>query len=820
MPRISVSCTDRSSSPGHGPLVPADGPSDSHDRATAVLVVSRHDEAAVGPPDAVTARWKALDRLDGAWRVALVVAPPGSGKTASVIGWARSTPLAVVWRDVSADPQDRQGIWAEVIGRARRFGDDTRRPLRTRHDGGAVDDLLADFAAERRDADPIVLAFDRADEVEDPSFWIDLDTLVERAGDGLRTIVIARSASSIPAGRWRASGALLDIGPNDLPAPPDEPPGAGDEAVQGADRLDVILRGVHAVHRQVAARLAVPDCFDSELAAAVAGPGAGDSVIQLARRGLLERTDDGSDRRRFDPALRRLLLDELLRDDPALYRSVQLETARHLAATGELSAAYRTLTAAGETEAENRLAVHPVLELARAGDQAGVDRVFGALPDPAAVDEPRLVVAVASACLLCGRLALAESWAARLGELGHPDDDRFRRRRHLMVAHLRLLQADLDDAERELAGLGDDPPLSGLERVALVGVGTRVALGRHRVSQARRLLSDAPTDTGHRRLEREALTAWVELLDGDVLTSLGRLEPLVAGLEHRHEVPDQALLDATITAAWAAYLGGDLPAANRLSVIALGDADRLRCDWNLLRAGAVAVWTLLRLSGPAAARSLLIETRLRRRSERSPLDAALDLAEVSILRAQGRVDSARAVLDGMEDGSSTRLMLASLEMDSGSLANGELLAERDSWPVPHRIAATVLASTRDRAGLVRAVEEACHLGLVMPLTGHGSAVDAALAALPLERLHPRLAHHLAAPLTAMPAITRGPVEALTARERTVLALLPSHLTYDQIADRLSLSVNTVKSNIKSIYRKLSVASRSDAVDTARAAGLV
>ena len=42
--------------------------------------------------------------------------------------------------------------------------------------------------------------------------------------------------------------------------------------------------------------------------------------------------------------------------------------------------------------------------------------------------------------------------------------------------------------------------------------------------------------------------------------------------------------------------------------------------------------------------------------------------------------------------------------------------------------------------------------------------------------------------------------------------------YAQIVTRLDLSVNTVKMNLKSIYRKLAVTSRSEAVDAARSAG--
>ncbi|MET0146939.1 MAG: LuxR C-terminal-related transcriptional regulator [Ilumatobacteraceae bacterium] len=64
------------------------------------------------------------------------------------------------------------------------------------------------------------------------------------------------------------------------------------------------------------------------------------------------------------------------------------------------------------------------------------------------------------------------------------------------------------------------------------------------------------------------------------------------------------------------------------------------------------------------------------------------------------------------------------------------------------------------------------------------------------------------------------LEHLTAREMTILELLPTHLSYAQIAERLYVSVNTVKSNLKAVYRKLGVSTRSDAVAAARAAGLV
>lgn len=75
-------------------------------------------------------------------------------------------------------------------------------------------------------------------------------------------------------------------------------------------------------------------------------------------------------------------------------------------------------------------------------------------------------------------------------------------------------------------------------------------------------------------------------------------------------------------------------------------------------------------------------------------------------------------------------------------------------------------------------------------------------------------------LSAPPATqTSEPFSELTARERAVLDLLAAGLSNAAIANRLSIAPKTVANNLSSVFAKLQVADRAQAIVRARDAGL-
>ncbi|HEX9228505.1 MAG TPA: helix-turn-helix transcriptional regulator, partial [Arthrobacter sp.] len=80
----------------------------------------------------------------------------------------------------------------------------------------------------------------------------------------------------------------------------------------------------------------------------------------------------------------------------------------------------------------------------------------------------------------------------------------------------------------------------------------------------------------------------------------------------------------------------------------------------------------------------------------------------------------------------------------------------------------------------------------------------------------RMAHHA----QGHPHLRTRSYWTLTDREREVLAYMRSVMTAAEIAEALFISVNTVKTHERSIYRKLGAAGRRDALKTAAERGIV
>ena len=74
-----------------------------------------------------------------------------------------------------------------------------------------------------------------------------------------------------------------------------------------------------------------------------------------------------------------------------------------------------------------------------------------------------------------------------------------------------------------------------------------------------------------------------------------------------------------------------------------------------------------------------------------------------------------------------------------------------------------------------------------------------------------------APPSAAP---RPPLEPLSNSEMRVLRYLPTHLSAPEIAGELSVSTTTVKTHLRHLYAKLGVHRRAEAVESARALGLL
>jgi LuxR family transcriptional regulator, maltose regulon positive regulatory protein len=212
--------------------------------------------------------------------------------------------------------------------------------------------------------------------------------------------------------------------------------------------------------------------------------------------------------------------------------------------------------------------------------------------------------------------------------------------------------------------------------------------------------------------------------------------------------------------------------------------------------------------------------------------ALLAAARADLLLALGRGNQARAVLFGEHrDHPALRVGQARLALLTGDDAGALRYANDPRWErragVRNRHELTLIqAIAAHRSGdrstatqaLTRVAEAARATGALRPLvTVSRHELRQMIADVPLagELL-------AAAPLSRHPDLFPETVRVvtLTHRERLVLGKLAAGLTLQQTADALVVSYNTIRTQQASIYRKLGVDARADAVARAREWGLL
>ena len=223
----------------------------------------------------------------------------------------------------------------------------------------------------------------------------------------------------------------------------------------------------------------------------------------------------------------------------------------------------------------------------------------------------------------------------------------------------------------------------------------------------------------------------------------------------------------------------------------------------------------------------------------------LTIAEGEVALRVGSTGRARAVLLLVEEGehfdrADGRLLRGGLLIAEGDFktaleavepcldgaADGVTLQERISGLLIAAVAQRRLGSSDEAAGLL---EQALALaepdGAYRAFLDGGAAVRSAMTVLiPPTSRHAGFAGRILERFDAQASHPAGPADAvsvpLTDSERAVLRFLPSHMTNEEISQALFLSINTVKTHLRSAYRKLGVSSRREAIARGRRLGLL
>jgi LuxR family maltose regulon positive regulatory protein len=549
------------------------------------------------------------------------------------------------------------------------------------------------------------------------------------------------------------------------------------------------------------------------------------------------------------------LCGELARADPARARQLRIEAAGWLRGKGDFGGSVHQLVSAGAyDEAFDQAALHDLKRLS-IGLPHHAPLLPCGLPDAYLAADPYRMFAVSASLLAAGREAEGMAWLRRVERAGR------RHREHRverpLIEALRAvsaaLRADMVSVIRHVErarvpltrrrtqpgrALSWEPVLDSAVSDQLAPLAARAYLWLDDPERARAELgAQVASDEDRMGLARLGAQAWLACRDGQLQRALGLARQVLEEAGRYGEPPGLATADSYLALTMVLWERHDLGRAAELLEGALAPDDQSGRLFYLWPLECQLIRVLLSRGDVRQALDRLEPLQARGRppswSSSLPHPHELESRCWYLLGDQLRGLSA---LECVPPPNRSEELLAWAELCAGcpGPARERLVAalRRPAAACVHMRRLALLARAEAQLGqerqaelvLRQAVEKSRDEGYITMY------VEDAPELLPLlKRIAGRFPDAYLSKLVEHAECANGPInpsgvppipEPLSGREHEVLTYLPSHRSQREIAAEMFVSLNTVKTHVQAVYRKLGVRSRSQAVTVARAQNLL
>jgi LuxR family maltose regulon positive regulatory protein len=731
-------------------------------------------EAKLAPPRLrtdVVQRPRVLQAFDAGIDPALtlVAAPPGYGKTTATRAWWASARPALAWVNLDAGDNDPVRLWtyaATAVDRVREgLGRSALQRLSVAGSSieGAVDELTNGLSTYR---EPIALVLDDFQNVTDPDCRLSVDYALERLPGNARVVLITRTDPALQLGRLRAAGNLAEVRAGELAFTEPE-----------ARQLLVERGGLKLDRDDVALLLERTEGWPAALFLALL---------------WLRPLDDPQRAIREFGSQQRFVADYLTEE---VFNALG-EDARWLLLRASVLGQFTAALCDGVLGRSDSATL--LMELERSNlfvirlERGGWFRIHALLAEFAGslleAEEPGAAVEIrrrASEWLRSQGLPVeAVENAAAAG-----DDELVAQL--LAEHHLTLIRNGGARTFLRWAQTVSDRKLFEHPRLAAAAATAAAMIGRPTIEKRRflQLADRAESEQPDPDPYVEAVVGMVRAasVDNDVSWSVSQGRHAV---ERARAGADDVLVAALAGYARALYLAGDLDSAWSAALEAVEHPDAER-----------------RTPGHALARTTLALVAV----ERGRLDSARTHAE-----------KARSLLGGIGDRRSWLGANAAVALGAVLTAEGKLVEAERELAQAEGFFRDEIATVHDAWLLVLLARVRCRRGRLAEAAAALGSARGELAELADSGRISELAAEVELELEELTARAgNGEVlETPSSAELAVLRFLVTDLSTREIGSKLYISPNTVRSHARSIYRKLGVNSRTDAIARAAALGLL